>query len=71
MASIYVASELDIDRAANELIKQQGDEVFPAAMMADKMLKRGDLDGLATWKQTTNAIDDLRSADRPAGKDVQ
>ncbi len=55
--------DLDIDRAANELIKQYGDEApIHAAMMADKMLEVGDLDGQATWKRIIAAIDELLEA---------
>ncbi len=43
---------LDIYRSANLLVKQHGDEApIEAAMHADAMLERGDLDGLAVWKR--------------------
>ncbi len=39
-------SDLDIYRAANELIEQHGDDAaIHAAMKADAMLETGDLDG--------------------------
>ncbi len=33
--------------------------VVKAAMRADAMLEKGDLDGLAVWKRVRRAIDDL------------
>ena len=47
-----MTSDLDIYRTANLLIKQHGDEApVHAAMRADAMLEKGDLDGLAVWKR--------------------
>jgi|TARA_Y100000294_G_scaffold6273_1_gene6231 hypothetical protein len=39
-------------------------------MMAEKMLEAGDFDGLATWKRTLKAIDELQSTKRPEGAEV-
>ena len=45
-------SDLDIYRAANEMIKQSGDDApINAAMRADELLEAGDLDRQATWKR--------------------
>ncbi len=44
--------DLDIWRSANLLVKQHGDDApIEAAMRADAMLDKGDLDGCATWKR--------------------
>ena len=60
--------DLDIYRAAKLLIDRHGDDaVIEAAMVADKMLKRGDLDGLATWKRILKTIEELRAGKRPDG----
>ncbi len=52
--------DLDIYRSANVLIRQHGAEapIF-AAMEADAMLERGDLDGYAVWKRILKAVDEL------------
>ena len=45
-----MTSDLDIYRAANELIKQHGGEApIHAAMRADELLEAGDMDGKAVW----------------------
>ena len=42
---------LDIYRSAQVLVKQHGqDAPIHAAMRADAMLAKGDLDGYAVWK---------------------
>jgi len=45
--------------------------VIHAAMMTDKMLELGDLDGLATWNRILRAIEDLRVGKQPEGARVQ
>ncbi len=62
-----MVDDLDIYRAANELIDQHGDEApIHAAMKADAMLETGDLDGAAVWRRIIGAINELL-ADAPAG----
>ncbi len=57
---------LDIYRTANLLIKQHGDEApVHAAMRADAMLEKGDLDGEAVWERIIRAIEELTSTDAP------
>jgi len=49
-------SDLDIYRSANVLVKQHGqDAPIHAAMRADAMLDKGDLDGYAVWKRIVKA----------------
>ncbi len=44
--------DLDIYRSANLLIKRHGhDAPIEAAMRADAMLERADLDGYAVWRR--------------------
>ena len=63
--------DLDIYRTAKLLIARHGDNaVIEAAMMADKMLEQGDLDGLATWNRILRAIEELRAGKRPEGTKV-
>ncbi len=64
--------DIDIYRAANLLVKQHGqDAPIHAAMRADAMLDKGDLDGYAVWKRILRAVEELLSKERPAGVTVQ
>jgi len=59
--------DLDIYRSAVAFIKQHGDEApIHAAMKADAMLERGDMDGRAVWLRIVDAIRDMqRETPRP------
>ncbi len=64
--------DLDIYRSAQVLVKQHGqDAPIEAAMRADAMLDKGDLDGCAVWKRIIKAVEELLSKERPAGVTVQ
>ncbi len=64
--------DLDIYRVANLLVKRHGqDASIEAAMRADAMLDKGDLDGYAVWKRIVKAVEELLSKERPAGVTVQ
>ncbi len=53
--------DLDIYRVANLLVKRHGqDAPIEAAMHADAMLDKGDLDGYAVWKRILRAVEELR-----------
>ncbi len=53
--------DLDIFRSANELVKQHRDDApIHAAMRADAMLEKGDLDGAAVWRRILRAIEELQ-----------
>ena len=53
--------ELDIYRSANVLVKQHGPNApIHAAMRADAMLEKGDLDGFDVWKRIIKAVEDLQ-----------
>jgi len=53
-------SDLDIYRSANLLVKQHGAEAaIEAAMHADVMLEKGDLDGRAVWLCIPKAVKEL------------
>jgi hypothetical protein len=55
--------DLDIYRAAQALVKQHGqDAPIHAAMRADAMLDKGDLDGAAVWKRVLRAVEELQRA---------
>ena len=65
-------SDLDIWRSAQALVKRHGpDAPIHAAMRADAMLEKGDLDGVAVWRRVLRAVEELLSKERPAGVTVQ
>ena len=57
-------AEIDIYRTANLLIQQHGEEAsIHAAMKADEMLEKGDLDGKAVWLRVVKAIEELHATE--------
>ncbi len=65
-------SDLDIYRTANILVKQHGEDApIQAAMRADTMLGKGDLEGCAVWKRVVRPAEELLSKERPPGVSVQ
>ncbi len=63
--------DLDIYRAANVIIKQYGqDAPIHAAMNADAMLDKGDLDGYAVWKRLLRAVEELQGTAPKSGQAV-
>ena len=64
-------TDLNVYRAANELIEQHGEDApIHAGMRADELLEAGDMDGQAVWKQVLAAVDELLSRKRPEGARV-
>ncbi len=56
--------DLDIYRTANVLVKHHGQAApIHAAMRADAMLEKGDLDGYAVWKRILRTIEELQETD--------
>ena len=50
--------DLDIYRTANLLVKHHGQDAhIHAAMSADALLDKGDLDGYAVWKRVVKATE--------------
>ena len=59
-----MTSDLDVWRSAKLLIEKYGDEApIHAAMRADELLDKGDMDGLAVWKRILAAIEELLDTD--------
>ena len=60
-----MTSALDIYRSAKLLVDRHGDEapIF-AAMEADAMLDKGDLDGQAVWLRILKAVENMLT-DKP------
>ena len=67
-----MTSDLNIYRTANILVKQYGEDApIEAAMRADAMLEKGDLEGCAVWKRVLRAVEEPLSKERPPGVSVQ
>ncbi len=63
--------DLDIYRSANVLVKHHGqDAPIHAAMRADAMLEKGDLDGCAVWRRILRAVEELQRTDPAPGARV-
>ncbi len=66
-----MTSDLDIYRSAQVLVKQHGlDAPIHAAMRADAMLDKGDLDGCAAWKRILRAVEELQGVEPGPGEAV-
>jgi hypothetical protein len=66
-----VIPDLDIYRSANLLVKRHGaDAPIHAAMRADAMLDKGDLEGYAVWKRILRAVGELQRAERVQGERI-
>ena len=51
----------DVFRSAQVLVQQHGqDAPIQAAMRADAMLEKGDLDGYAVWRRVLRAVGELQ-----------
>ncbi len=63
--------DLDIYRSANLLVKHHGEDApIEAAMRADAMLEKGDLDGYAVWKRILWAVEELQGTGPKPGEAV-
>ena len=63
--------DLDIYRSANVLVKQHGEDApIHAAMRADAMLEKGDLEGAATWRRILRAVEELQGTAPKPGEAV-
>ena len=66
-----VIPDLDIYRSANVLVKHHGEDApIEAAMNADAMLERADLDGYATWRRILRAVEELQRVEPRPGVQV-
>ncbi len=60
---------LDIYRSANVLVTRHGaDAPIHAAMRADAMLEKGDLDGCAVWRRILRAVEELQGTEPKSGE---
>ncbi len=66
-----MTSDLDIYRATSVIMKQHGEDApIHAAMRADAMLEKGDLDGYAVWKRVLRAAEALQGTVPKSGEAV-
>ena len=64
-------TDLEIYRAANQLVKRYGqDAEFEAAMRADAMIEQGHPEGLAVWTRILRAVEGLQRAKPSSGEVV-
>ncbi len=64
-------TDLEIYRAANQLVKRHGDLAdIEAAKRIDAMLEAGDRDGGAVWKRILRAVEGLQRAKPSSGEVV-
>ncbi len=63
--------DIDIFRSAQLLVKRHGpDAPIHAAMKADAMLEKGDLDGYAVWRRIVKAVEELQGTLPKSGEVV-
>ncbi len=66
-----MTSDLDIYRSANVLVTRHGaDAPIHAAMRANAMLDKGDLDGFSVWKRIVKAVEELQRVEPAANRRV-
>ncbi len=66
-----MTSDLDIYRAANLLVNRHGEDApVHAAIRADAMLDKGDLEGYAVWKRILRAVGELQGTVPKSGEAV-
>ena len=71
LGSDVPVADLDIYRSANVLVKQHGEDApIHAAMIADLMLDRADLDGYAIWRRILRAVGELQGTVPKPGEAV-
>ena len=63
--------DIDIWRSAQLLVRQHGEDApIHAAMRADAMLDKGDLDAYAVWKRVLKAIEELQETGPKSGEAI-
>ncbi len=69
--TLCLIPDLDIYRSANLLVKRHGEDApIEAAMRADAMLDKGDLDGFLVWKRVLKAVEELLREEPREGERV-
>lgn len=66
-----MVSERDIYRSAQALIKQHGEDApIHAAMRADELAEKGDMDGRSVWIRVVEAVKELLDKRLPSEDEV-
>ncbi len=66
---VAMVSDIDIYRSAKLLIDLHGDEAtIEAAMQADAMLEKGNMDGKRVWLRIIAAIEEMQRTERLPGE---
>lgn len=66
-----MTSDRDIYSSANELIKQYGkDAPIHAAMRADELMEKGDMEGPRVWIRIVRAVEELLSKKPAIGSQI-
>ena len=66
---MVMVSDLDVYRTAKLLVDHHGDEApIHAAMRADELLDKGDLDGAAVWRRIVAVIKELQRSEPKPGE---
>ena len=60
---------IDIYRSAKLLVDQHGEDAgLEAAMRADAVLEKGDMQGAATWRRIVKAVEELQRQEPGPGE---
>jgi hypothetical protein len=63
-----MTAEIDVWRSAKLYVDRYGDDaLIQAAMRADALLKKGDLDGYRVWRRIVSAVKELQRRPTPGG----
>ena len=66
-----MTSDLDIFRSAQVLVTHHGEDApIEAAMRADAILDKGDLEGYAVWRRILRAVEELLRSEPIEGERV-
>ncbi len=66
-----MTSDLDTYRSAQALVNHHREDApTHAAMRADAMLEKGDLDGFSVWKRILRAVAELQGTEPKSGEAV-
>ena len=64
-----MTSDLDIYRSAKMLIDQHGEDAgLEAAIRADAILEKGDMEGAAAWRRIVKAVEELQRQEPGPGE---
>jgi len=64
--------QIDVYRSAGVLQREHGDgAALEAAMRADAMLDKGDMDGAALWRRILAAVEELQRFEPGTGETLQ